>query len=145
MTQDLKIEYDRGQMIIRLENFLPSPQAKLKKLLKINELDWKNEEQNMQQIIDHCKERLEEENQRKKWSEEKYIKYHQPMLDLQRIVESGKMPSGVPLTKDELKAKKEELRHLKAVVEAAEGTYKKAQRSIKQLEANLQRLQEETK
>lgn len=141
MNEDLTIQYDRGQITIHLENFLPASQVNLKKLLKINELDWKHDKENLKQVIDYCKKRIEDEQQRKKNASEKYVKNHQPMLDTTRIVENKKMPNGVQLTNEELKTKKEELRHLKAVVDAASSDYKKSERNIKQLQVNLQELE----
>lgn len=139
---DLKIEYCQGRMIINLDNFLPAPQARLKKLLKINELDWRNSENNLQTLIDYIKKRIEIEKHRKTEAEEKYIKNFQPMKDIERIVESGKTPNGVLITNRELKAKKEEYRHLKAVLDAANSDHNRSIRNIERLAKNLNQLEE---
>ncbi len=129
-------------MIIHLEEFLPASKQQLNKLIKINKLDWEHSESNVQQMIEHCKVRIEEEKQRKLCAEEKYLKNAQKALDTHRIIEARKMPSGVPLTKAELKAKKEEHRHLKAVVDAATNDHAKSVRNIEKLKKNLQILEE---
>lgn len=134
--------HSNGHAHIDLDNFLPIPQTRMNKLIKLIKEDWKNSENNLQTAIDCCKEKIEDEQERMKSAADKYVKNHQPMLDTERIIKNGKMPSGVTLSRAELKAKIEEHRHMKAVVEAAERTYKTANRTLEQLQKNLQRLEE---
>lgn len=55
---ELKIRYRYGQMTIILENFFPSSQKDLKKLLKVIELDWDHKDELIEQITTWIKHRI---------------------------------------------------------------------------------------
>ena len=51
---DIQIKYDNGQMNIRMDAFFPTSQERLKKLLKVVDLDFEHREeiiQTMQQFF----------------------------------------------------------------------------------------------
>lgn len=69
---DIQIKYDNGQMNIHMDAFFPTSQARLKKLLKIVDLDFEHRNdivQTMQQFFqDKVKELEEKKNQFRKES-----------------------------------------------------------------------------
>ena len=44
VMDDLHIKWETGRMVIHLDNFFPTSQARLKKLVKIIRLDWNSDE-----------------------------------------------------------------------------------------------------
>lgn len=66
---DIQIKYDNGQMNIRMDAFFPTSQARLKKLLKVVDLDFEHREeiiQTMQQFFQDKVNELEARSIRQK-------------------------------------------------------------------------------
>ena len=114
-VMDIQIKYDNGQMNIRMDAFFPTSQARLKKLLKVVDLDFEHREEIMQTMQQFFQDKVNELEERRISSGKKAVEYKQKIADTTAIIESRKHPNGVPLTKDELADIKEQNKHFKAV------------------------------
>ena len=135
---DRQIKYDNGQMNIRMDAFFPTSQARLKKLLKVVDLDFEHREEIMQTMQQFFQDEVNELEARRISSGKKAVEYKQKIADTTAIIESRKHPNGVPLTKDELADIKEQNKHFKAVYA---GCLSDFNRSIKQKDLFLKHLE----
>ena len=135
---DIQIKYDNGQMNIRMDAFFPTSQARLKKLLKVVDLDFEHREEIMQTMQQFFQNKVNELEERRISSGKKAVEYKQKVADTTSIIESRKHPNGVPLTKDELADIKEQNKHFKAVYA---GCLSDFNRSIKQKDLFLKHLE----
>lgn len=97
---DLKITYNdgHGQMTIHMNFFFPCSQERFKKLLKIIDLDLSD---------------LRKENGKI------YFDNKQKAADTQTLIDSRKHPNGLPVSKDELKQARVDLKEYKAAAKKA--------------------------
>lgn len=112
---DIQIKYDNGQMNIHMDAFFPTSQARLKKLLKVVDLDFEHRDEIIQTMQQFFQDKVTELEERRISSGKKSIEYKQKIADTTAMIESKKHPNGVRLTKDELEKLKEENKHFKAV------------------------------
>jgi len=99
MDEILKIRYRHGEMTIILENFFPSSQKDLKKLLKVIELDEDHKDELIEQATTWISEHIQTYEQMSKECANKYVyhsdftKYHRKKEGLQKnlkILTEGK-------------------------------------------------------
>ena len=135
---DIQIKYDNGQMNIRMDAFFPTSQARLKKLLKVVDLDFEHREEIIQTMQQFFQDKVNELEARRISSGKKAVEYIHKIADITAILESRKHLNGVPLTKDELADIKEQNKHFKAVYA---GCLSDFNRSIKQKDLFLKHLE----
>lgn len=135
---DIQIKYDNGQMNIRMDAFFPTSQARLKKLLKVVDLDFEHREEIMQTMQQFFQDKVNELEEKRISSGKKAVEYKQKVADTTAIIESRKHPNGVSLTKGELADIKEQNKHFKAVYA---GCLSDFNRSIKQKDLFLKHLE----
>ena len=135
---DIQIKYDNGQMNIRMDAFFPTSQARLKKLLKVVDLDFEHREEIMQTMQQFFQDKVNELEEKRISSGKKAVEYKQKIADTTAIIESRKHPNGVRLTKDELADIKEQNKHFKAVYA---GCLSDFNRSIRQKDLFLKHLE----
>lgn len=138
--EELRIKYDRGKMVVILDNFFPTSRARLKKLLKVIDLDYEHRDE----LIEHLKQFFSEQIPVYKAEFEsngkKYLEYKQLSADTGRMVKSKKRPSGVRLSDEELKQEKERLNTYKKATKKYLSAAKKFQRGQKQYSELLEYL-----
>ena len=137
-VMDIQIKYDNGQMNIRMDAFFPTSQARLKKLLKVVDLDFEHREEIIQTMQQFFQDKVNELEAKRISSGKKAVEYKQKIADTTAIIESRKHPNGVPLTKDELADIKEQNKHFKAVYA---GCLSDFNRSIRQKDLFLKHLE----
>ena len=135
---DIQIKYDNGQMNIRMDAFFPTSQARLKKLLKVVDLNFEHREEIIQTMQQFFQDKVNELEARRISSGKKAVEYKQKIADTTAIIESRKHPNGVPLTKDELAGIKYQNKHFKAVYA---GCLSDFNRSIRQKDLFLKHLE----
>ena len=135
---DIQIKYDNGQMNIRMDAFFPTSQARLKKLLKVVDLDFEHREEIMQTMQQFFQDKVNELEEKRISSGKKAVEYKQKISDTTVIIESRKHPNGVPLIKDELADIKEQNKHFKAVYAGCMSDFN---RSIRQKDLFLKHLE----
>lgn len=136
---DLYIEWETGHMNIHMDFFFPCNIQRFKKLLKIIELDWQHEE---------LKEKLKVYFQNRipalvnLWKENsrKYYDFKQKAADTTSLIESRKHPNGLPVSKDELKQAKTDLKEYTAAYKKALADAKRNKRFKEQFEKYLESL-----
>ena len=109
VMDDLHIKWETGRMVIRLGNFFPTSQARLKKLVKIIRLD-RDSDKLIEKLKVYFQEKIPESEAEFQRCGKKYMEFKQRAADTGRMVQSKKRPNGVPLTKEELKTEKERLK-----------------------------------
>ena len=112
---ELNIKYENGQMTIRMNTFFPTSASKLKKLLKIIDLDMEHRDDHIRTLKRYFKNKVQELEKNKNSSGKKAVECRQKVVDLAAVIESKKHPNGVKLTKDELTKAKEERKHFVSV------------------------------
>ena len=135
---DIQIKYDNGQMNIHMDAFFPTSQARLKKLLKVVDLDFEHRDEIIQTMQQFFQDKVKELEEKRTSSGKKAVEYKQKIADTGAIIESKKHPNGVKLTKDELADIKEQNKHFKAVYA---GCISNFNRSIRQKDLFLKHLE----
>lgn len=60
VMDDLYIKWETGKMVIHLDNFFPTSQARLKKLIKIIRLDWQHSDELIEKLKVYFQEKISE-------------------------------------------------------------------------------------
>ena len=144
MMKDLKITYNsgNGNMIIHMDNFFPTSQAHLKKLLKVVDLDFEHREQHIQTLNDFFNEQVQSLEEKRKAAGKKYLEYKQKVSDTSKLVQTKKKPSGVRLTKEELHEARETLKSEKAMMTSSLSEFNRCQRKKDQFLKHLEILEQ---
>ena len=92
-------------MTINIDNFFPCSQARFNKLFKIvRQFSWLNDVQAIaEQLNQHFTEQIQDNEITKAGYAKRHFRQMQAHADYRDMVESGKHPNGIPLTKEELK------------------------------------------
>lgn len=130
--EELRIKYDRGKMVVILDNFFPTSRTRLKKLLKVIDLDYEHSDELIEQLKQFFSEQIPVYKAEFESNGRKYLEYQQLSADTGRMVKSKKRPSGVRLSDEELKQEKERLNTYKEAAKKYLGAAKKFQRGHKQ-------------
>ena len=130
--EELRIKYDRGKMVVILNNFFPTSRARLKKLLKVIDLDYEHSDELIEQLKQFFSEQIPVYKAEFESNGRKYLECQQLSADTGRMVKSKKRPSGVRLSDEELKQEKERLNTYKEAAKKYLGAAKKFQRGHKQ-------------
>ena len=130
--EELRIKYDRGKMVVILNNFFPTSRARLKKLLKVIDLDYEHSDELVEQLKQFFSEQIPVYKAEFESNGKKYLEYQQLSADTGRMVKSKKRPSGVRLSDEELKQEKERLNTYKEAAKKYLGAAKTFQRGHKQ-------------
>lgn len=132
----LFIKWDTGNMEINCENFFPSTQNKLNVLLKTINLDWEHKEEILHQILTFLKGLEQKTEQRKQKIKKSFNIEYQKMCDLQHLIADCKRPNGLPVTKDELKQTKSDLKEQKKLVSELQQQFKRCSRIAQKAKVN---------
>nr|DAW16469.1 MAG TPA: hypothetical protein [Caudoviricetes sp.] len=135
---DIQIKYGNGQMNIHMAAFFPTSQVRLKKLLKVVDLDFEHRDEIIQTMQQFFQDKVKELEEKRTSSGKKAVDYKQKIADTNAIIESRKHSNGVKLTKDELADMKEQNKHFKAVYAGCASEFN---RSIRQKDLFLKHLE----
>lgn len=118
---DLYITYNNGQgkMTIHMNYFFPCSQVRFKKLLKVVELDWEHEAELKEKLKVHFQKRIADLSDLRKENGKIYFDNKQKEADTQTLIDSRKHPNGLPVSKDELKQARVDLKEYKAAAKKA--------------------------
>jgi len=152
MDEILKIRYRHGEMTIILENFFPSSQKNLKKLLKVIELDWDHKDELIEQITTWISEHVQMYEQMAKEYANKYVDIRPKALEMGEKVQKmesyldsiaawKKTPEDKKL-KERFKESNAEYRHLKNKEHIYHSAFTKYHRKKEGLQKNLKLLTE---
>ena len=144
MVETIYIKWDTGHMTILLDAFFPATKDRLKKLLtKVIRLDWENQNHLREILKVYFQEKKKEHQACFENNGNEYLNIKQKAADLNRLVESRKRPNGVPLTNEEWKQSKADLKKSKAEERRLLSVTKEHQQAVKQFEGHLEILQAE--
>ncbi len=137
---DLYIEWETGHMNIHMDFFFPCNIQRFKKLLKIIKLDWQHEEELKEKLKVHFQNRISALVDLWKENSRKYYDFKQKAADTTSLIESRKHPNGLPVSKDELKQAKIDLKEYTAAYKKALADVKRNKRFKEQFEKYLESL-----
>lgn len=139
---DLYITYNdgHGKMLIHMDYFFPCSQARFKKLLKIITLDWQHEAELKEKLKVHFQNRISDLVELRKENSRKYYDNKQKDADTSRLIESRKHPNGLPVSKDELKQAKADLKEYRESWKKALADAKRNKKFKEQFEQYLELL-----
>lgn len=137
---DLYIEWETGHMNIHMDFFFPCNIQRFKKLLKIIKLDWQHEEELKEKLKVHFQNRISALVDLWKENSRKYYDFKQKAADTTSLIESRKHPNGLPVSKDELKQAKTDLKEYTAAYKKALTDAKRNKRFKEQFEKYLESL-----
>ena len=137
---DLYIEWETGHMNIHMDFFFPCNIQRFKKLLKIIKLDWQHEEELKEKLKVHFQNRISALVDLWKENSRKYYDFKQKAADTTSLIESRKHPNGLPVSKDELKQAKIDLKEYTAEYKKALADVKRNKRFKEQFEKYLESL-----
>lgn len=129
-------------MTINIDNFFPCSQARFNKLFKIvRQFLWLNDVQAIaEQLNQNFTDRIRDNEDAKSGYTKLYFREMQKHADFRDMVESGKRPNGIPLTKDELKDFKKKQSGAMGSAKEYLREQKKIEREITALKKNLEML-----
>lgn len=135
----LKIEDDECSMIFDLDEFLPCKLTRFKRFLRvIDKAEAHSRPRLFEQLSKHLTRREAEYAELWGIASKRCIDYQTEANEAKRMAETGKRPSGVRLSPDELKRVKASAKELSA-------SYKETLRCVKQTKAGRDLCQENTK
>lgn len=137
---DLCIQWETGHMIIHMDSFFPCGIQKFKKVLKVIELDWRHEKELKEILKVNFQNRIPALVELWKENSKKYYDFKQKEADTTRLIEIRKYPNGLPISKDELKQTKADLRKYKAAWKKALTDAKSNKHFKEQIERYLELL-----
>lgn len=126
----------KGNMTINCENFFPVTQNKMKVLLKTIDLDWEHKDDILKQMLNFLQELEHSCLQKQADIKETFGHEHQKMCDLQHLVDDGRKPNGLPVSKVELKTARAELKEQKKVVREMQEEFKVLQKKVQKVKVN---------
>ena len=127
-------------MNIHMDFFFPCNIQRFKKLLKIIKLDWQHEEELKEKLKVHFQNRISALVDLWKENSRKYYDFKQKAADTTSLIESRKHPNGLPVSKDELKQAKIDLKEYTAAYKKALADVKRNKRFKEQFEKYLESL-----
>ena len=134
----LHIRWETGYMTIVLDAFFPCSMEKLKKLLKVVELDWEHRNDLIEKLKVHFQERKAECETLHQDYGKQYFDAKQRTADLTRLVENRKHPNGLPLKRDEWEQANKDLKRSKADVTNYLTRAKAYKRNIERFERHIE-------
>lgn len=140
--KEIKIKTENGGMTVYIDNFFPCSQARFNKLFKIaRQFSWLNNIQAIaEQLNQNFTERIRDNEDAKSGYTKLYFREMQKHADFRDMVESGKHPNGIPLTKEELKEYKKKQSSAMSSAREYLREQKKIEREITALKKNLEML-----
>ena len=135
---DIRIKTPNGHMTIHLQNFFPATTQKLKKLIKIISLDWQHRFALMEKMKVFVRDEIETAKGAKRYYARMYQESRQTRVDLETQVSSRKYTNGVPIPKEVLKTKKNDIRHFRNLERDALASFHKCEKDIEKLNKNLE-------
>ena len=127
-------------MTVNLNQFFPAAKSKLDKLMKVVQMDFEQNENIIEQMLNFCKNTVKECETGKKQSAVLYGKAMQNAAEYRNMVKSGKHPNGLPLSKEEKKDFKEKMKNQKALAKSYESDFKRYERNKERLLNNIEQL-----
>lgn len=137
---NLYIEWKTGHMNIYMDFFFSCSQQRFKKLLKIVALDWQHEAELKEKLKVYFQNRILDLVELRKENSKKYYDNKQKADDTLRLIESRKSPNGLPVSKDELKQAKADLKEYTVAYKKALSDAKANKRFKEQFEKYLESL-----
>lgn len=126
----IKIEDEDCRMVFGLDEFLPCQVTRFKRFLKlVGKAEAHSRPGLFEQLLEHLTRREAEYAELWRVASKRCIDYQTEANEAKRLAETGKRPSGVRLSPDELKRVKVSAKELSA-------SYKKTLRCVKQTKAN---------
>ena len=141
---DLEIKYKDGQghMLIHMDAFFPTSQVRFKKLLKIIQMDFYHRDELKEVLEKYFIEKINELEETRIRVGKKHLDYKQKFADQERLVDSGKFPNGVMLTREQYIQAKEDLKQYKKIVTSTLSEFKRTVRQKEQFTKHLEILKE---
>ena len=137
--KELKFSIPHGHMTIAMDEFFPASDARIRKLFRIMRQDWDNDVPGLtKEIKRFILSKKIELAEKKKFSGVKFFEWHQKKCDLERMVETGKQPSGVLIRKSDMQTLKKKYREAKGYESAYRKDAEGCERTIVRLEKNLE-------
>lgn len=135
---DLRIEYAGGSMTFHLDSFFPTSQARVRKLMKVIELDREHEWELKEFLKAYLKSTISKHGELWRTADKNYMEQRQRVLDTETLVNTRKHPNGIQLTAEELKSAKEDLRRFKAEAKHALSEFNLHKRKEERLKSCLE-------
>lgn len=125
MEHIMHIKWDTGHMEIDLDQFFPTPLARMRKLLKVIRLDWEHCDSLMEDLKVYFLDRIFLYHTEMERAKKEYPHLNQRVCDLKQLVKTRKKPVGVCLTKEEYCQAKKDLSEAKKQFKELVSGYKK--------------------
>ena len=139
----IHIKTENGHMNINTD-FFPCNERQFRKLFRIiKQFSYLNNVHEITELLkQHFTERISSLDARRKGESAGYLNRRQQCVDYGNIIESGKHPNGVELTKEELKDFKEKYRTAKSWAHSFEMDFKRSTKQLEEYKKNLELLEQ---
>lgn len=133
-----EINWFTGHMVLNVDAFFPASVDKAKKVFKLMRQYCSDEQiESLDEYLHQAKVKAFEDG--KSYASE-YRKYHQKAVDIQEIVDSGKLPIGLRVSEWELKEYKKDLKEARKSERSYLTKAKVQERKVKNLDRNIELL-----
>lgn len=137
----LHIKTPNGSMKIATDNFFPCSKERFNKLFKVIRQCWDNDIPAIKEILkNNFQRRIREAEEGKHAFAHSWDIQHQKRVDLETMIREKKRPSGVRLTKKELKDLRADLKTAKQTEREDKQYFKDLEREAAGLKKNLEML-----
>lgn len=140
----INIKTGNGSMMINIDNFFPCSKGRFNKLFKIvRQFLWLNDVHTItEQLNQYFTEQIQENETVKTAYAEMYRYKMREQAEYKDMLEAGKHPNGIPLSKEELKHFKEKAADSMHQAKQHFAETKKIEREITALKKNLEMLEQ---
>lgn len=137
----LHFKLPNGEMTINNAEFFPCSQARFNKLFKIIRECWENDPALIgRELQEYLEDRLNDAKIQRDAFASCYRRYMQNWASYRDIVDDGKLPNGLPLTKEQKKKYIDSRNIAKWEAHDSEVSCKKKMREVEGIEKNLEML-----
>lgn len=130
-----------GVMDIDCNFFFPNTKANVTKLLTMNGRDFDFSKPNIEKMLNCIEQRINSLNGDIEAAKATYAKLYDEWCSLHPQAESGKAPSGIRLTKEQLKDAKKRTKELKVTMNGLVRSVQDCQRKVHRCQENMKQIE----
>lgn len=135
-----------GKMSVALHCFFPASQANVRKLMKTIRSDvlFSRVRRNTEQILNYLNSAIIEFKAAAKECADEHVDARTRAAEIKEEIKWEKFTNGLPMTKEDLKKAREELKEYNRQVAGTKAYFGKLQTRVRRLQANMQLIQQLT-
>lgn len=133
---NLTWNYGSGRMSIVVKEFFPASQTRIRKLNSVVQMDW-SQNDFWEKVVQILQEAIEETRAEMKVKANEHTRYRTEEIETKNMIQSKKMPNGVPLTRDQIKEFRDKRMKYGEIARAAKRDFNHLKKKTEKLKDNI--------